>query len=139
MDWCSRMSDRLNSPVPGSPASARSGGVASVRSIEVEPLIDAAPIGSFQLRVLGICACIALMEGFDNQAVSYVAQLVMSAWKPPAPRFSIVFVASLIGAVAGAVGFGFMGDRFGRRRSILTAMLIVAVSTLVAASAHSLT
>jgi MFS transporter, AAHS family, 4-hydroxybenzoate transporter len=108
------------------------------RIIEVDAHVDAAPVGAFQLRVLGLCALIGLVEGFDSQTAAYVAPLLMGVWKISAQAYSIVFSASLIGAVAGAIAFGFIGDRYGRRRSVLIALLIVGASTLAAAQSASM-
>ena len=53
-------------------------------------------------------------------------------------NFGPVFSAMLLGATLGAVLFGAMGDRFGRKQPIIVAVVIIAVFTLATPAVHSI-
>ena len=44
--------------------------------IDVPEYIDRQPVGAFQIRLLLICAAVLFIDGFDTQAIGYVAPAV---------------------------------------------------------------
>ena len=95
--------------------------------IDVAAAIDAAPIGWFIISIVVMCAVVALLDGFDTIAISYVAPLIGSSWKLPKEAFGPIFSAHYIGAAVGAAVFGVLGDRYGRRPVILASTAIFGV------------
>ena len=41
--------------------------------VDVAEFIDRQPVGGFQIRLLLICAAVLFIDGFDTQAIGYVA------------------------------------------------------------------
>ena len=71
--------------------------------IDVPEHIDRHPVGSFQLRLLLICAAVLFIDGFDTQAIGYVAPAVAHEWKLPRGALGPVFSAGLFGLMIGAL------------------------------------
>ncbi|WPP02928.1 MFS transporter [Methylocella tundrae] len=100
-------------------------------------IIDQSPVGIFQLRVFVLCALVAALDGFDTQAIGYVAPLVASAIEIPISSFSLIFSAGLLGASVGAFAFGPLADRFGRKRLLVAACILFASFTLATIGVRS--
>ena len=69
----------LRGPIMETPAS---------KSVDLVQLINQREIGRFHLQLLGLCAAVVFMDGFDAQAIGYVAPSVESglAFGPWSPR-----------------------------------------------------
>jgi len=103
----------------------------SSRLIDVDARMDAAPISPFLLTIVMLCALVALLDGFDTLAITYVAPVIAKAWQLPKEMFGPVFAAHYAGAAIGAGLFGLFADRFGRRPAIIWATATFAVFALV--------
>ena len=51
--------------------------------VDVTKLIDQQKISRFQIIVAALCAAVVFMDGFDAQAIGYVAPSLSAAWKLP--------------------------------------------------------
>ena len=68
-------------------------------------------------RILS-AACLGWgMEYFDFMLPTLLATQIMKAYGVSAGVFSIAIVGQLIGSAVGGLAFGWLGDRFGRRRT----------------------
>ncbi len=99
--------------------------------IDVPEFIDGRPVGSFQLRLLLICAAVLFIDGFDTQAIGYVAPALAQEWKLPRGALGPVFSAGLFGLMIGALIFGTIADRIGRKRIIVLSTVAFGVGTLL--------
>ncbi|MCL2428392.1 MAG: MFS transporter [Alphaproteobacteria bacterium] len=102
----------------------------AAQTLKISDIVDARPVGALQYRVFALCALVAFMDGFDTQAIGYVAPLLATAVARPLADFGLVFSAGLAGAAAGAFGFGPLADRYGRRRPLIAACLVFAVFSI---------
>ncbi|MCG8442505.1 MAG: MFS transporter [Caulobacterales bacterium] len=107
------------------------------RSIDIAAIIDARPIGALQARVVVLCALIAIVDGFDTQAIAFVGPLVAAEFAIATPEMGRIFAAALIGLMAGAFSFSPIADRIGRKPVIIASCAIMGVSSLLTATASS--
>lgn len=104
-------------------------------AINVAERINGAPVGGFQYRVVGICALVALLDGLDIQAMGLVIPTLSEEWGVAPSSFGPVLSASFAGIMIGMLGFGVLGDRFGRRVILLISFALVGVSSMATALA----
>src|SRR3954451_13091867 len=100
---------------------------------DVAEFIDQQPVGAFQVRLLLACAAVLFLDGFDTQAIGYVAPALAKEWGLTKAALGPVFSAGLFGLMIGALLFGPLADRVGRRKIILFSTLAFGIGTLATA------
>jgi AAHS family 4-hydroxybenzoate transporter-like MFS transporter len=108
-------------------------------ALNISEVLDTSPLNRFHLRVVGLCACLIFFDGFDLTTVSYAAPELARALGVSRPMLGPVFSAGLVGLTLGALLFGLLGDRIGRKRAFVAAGLLFGLATLATATANSLT
>ena len=84
-----------------------------------------------------ICFSIAVLEGFDIQAVGVTAAKIAPALHLARDQMGWVFAASNLGLVFGASVGGWLADRFGRKPVLAGAVIVFALFTLGTALANA--
>ncbi|MBK4115810.1 MFS transporter [Pluralibacter gergoviae] len=92
----------------------------------------------YQLSVCGLCFLVALFDGFDTQAVAFTGPAIIDAFNANISQLAPVMTAGIAGMTLGAVVMGMMGDRLGRRTTLLCSILIFGITTLSTAFSTSL-
>jgi MFS transporter, AAHS family, 4-hydroxybenzoate transporter len=105
---------------------------------EIVQLLDEKPLTFTQMTVVALCATIALMDGFDTQAIGYVAPAIVQSWAISKLALGPLFSAGLIGSVLGALIFGSLADRFGRRLLLIFCTVVFGCGALASSFANSL-
>jgi AAHS family 4-hydroxybenzoate transporter-like MFS transporter len=106
-------------------------GAISAAPIDVAAFIDAQPVGRFQILLLLLCAAVLFIDGFDTQAIGYVAPDIAREWGLSRGSLGPVFSAGLFGLMIGALIFGPIADRIGRKRIIVLSTIAFGVGTLL--------
>lgn len=103
--------------------------------IEVASVIDDAPLSRFQWRVFVLLFVIIMLDGYDTQAIAFVAPAISKAWQLAPSAFGPIFSAGLLGTVIGAVGIGMLADRIGRRMLVIGSVALFGFLTWACAFA----
>ena len=106
-------------------------------AIDVAQVINESPISRFQYLILATCILIMMCDGFDTQAVAYVAPSIVSEWKVSPGSFGPVFSAVLAGAIIGAFAFGYLADKVGRKKTLIACVVLFGVLNIASAYAGS--
>ena len=106
--------------------------------IDIAALIDASRIGSLQIVTFAICLLCLIMDGYDVQALGYVAPEIVREWHIPNAALGYVFGAGNFGVLIGALAFSMVADAIGRRPVLIAATMFFAVMTLLTARATSI-
>jgi AAHS family 4-hydroxybenzoate transporter-like MFS transporter len=106
--------------------------------INIAEVVDNSRIGGFQVGVFLLCAACLILDGFDVFALGFVNPDIRKELALDATRMGWVITSGLVGILIGALGFGGMGDRLGRRPVLIIATASFAVLTLLTGFATSL-
>lgn len=107
--------------------------------IDVEKLVDEQRLGRFNLNLFVWSFLAMFADGYDLAVMSFATPELVRLWHVPPDSLRVALVASLFGIVFGALIFGVIGDRFGRKRAIVTGCLIYGLATLAIVAAEDLT
>jgi AAHS family 4-hydroxybenzoate transporter-like MFS transporter len=105
--------------------------------VDVAELIDGQKVGRFQIQVLLLCAAAMFVDGFDTQAIGYVAPALSAALAVKPGSLGLVFAAGGLGAILGGLVLAPYADRVGRKPIIIGSMLFFAVCTLLISLANT--
>jgi AAHS family 4-hydroxybenzoate transporter-like MFS transporter len=108
-------------------------GVAEV--IDVGRFFDSRPLSKFQIRAICLCALVIALDGFDAQALGFVAPALAKDWKLAPGALGPVFGAGLFGIMLGSLIFGALADYFGRKWLVVAGVLVFALGTLATSTA----
>ncbi len=99
--------------------------------------LDAWPIVPFPIRLLILAVLLLMTDGYDTQAIGYVAPVLTGLWHVNRPSFGPVFSAGLVGLMLGATTFTPIADRYGTRRVLLLCTVAYALLSPATAFAPS--
>ncbi|HVE09905.1 MAG TPA: MFS transporter [Paraburkholderia sp.] len=108
------------------------------RTFNIATLVEEQKAGRFAVGLLFWCFMIMLMDGYDQTAVSFAAPAIIKEWHVSRGGFGPVFGAGLFGTLIGSFIFGYIGDRFGRKRAIVSGSLFFGALTLASVWVTSL-
>ena len=100
-------------------------------TIDIPDLINHNKIGSFQIGMLILCGLCVIMDGFDVQAMGYVAPAIIADWHVSKANLGPVFGAGLLGMLVGSLVFSITADKFGRRPVLIGSTIFFSLCMLV--------
>lgn len=107
-------------------------------NINIEEIIDASKLGRGQVLVIALCSLCLIMDGFDVQAMGYVAPALIQEWGLSKEVLSPVFGAGLFGMLVGSLAFSTLADKIGRRPVLIGATVFFSLCMLLTAVANSI-
>ncbi len=108
-------------------------------AFDVPTFINARRVGAVQWVVVVLCAFVMFLDGFDTQAVSYMAPLIAKEWGLPRELLGPIFSSALTGLMVGYLVLSPLSDRFGHRRLILVSTVTFGFLTLITVSVTGVT
>src|SRR4051812_160763 len=106
-------------------------------ALDVRQFIDDHPVSPYQLSVAFICSLIVFVDGFDAQAMGYVAPALTADLHIPRTLLGPVISTGLVGMMFGALIFGPLADRVGRKPVLVFSALTFGIGSLFTATASS--
>ena len=98
-------------------STASSGGLLDNRSMTV-----------MQVAIIVICCLTNIADGVDIASLAFAAPVLLKEWALKPVALGMVFGATGIGLLVGALVIAPLADKFGRRRIILTALATLAIT-----------
>ena len=78
-----------------------------------------------------------MLDGFDVQAIGYVAPAIKHDWHISDPVLGRVVSAALVGVLVGSLFLSMLADKIGRRPILVGSSLFFSVTTLLTARAQT--
>ena len=96
-----------------------------ISKAEADPrvLIREGDMSSFQVIVVTLCVLICALDGFDVLVVAFTAAAIAKDFNLNPTDLGILFSAGLAGMGFGALFIGPMGDKIGRRSTVLLCLV----------------
>jgi AAHS family 4-hydroxybenzoate transporter-like MFS transporter len=101
------------------------------RTVHLPGFIDDRPIGRLQYTVLALCGLVMFLDGFDTQAISYMAPSIAREWGLSPSAMGPVFSSALVGLMIGYLVLSPLADRIGHRRMVIAATTSFSVLTVL--------
>src|SRR5215831_15866998 len=106
--------------------------------IDVADVIDGAGVGPLQVGLFVLCAICLILDGFDVQAIGYVAPAIVQEWGIQSSALGPVFGAGNFGVLVGSLVFTMVADKIGRRPVLVIATLFFSLLTILTARANTI-
>src|SRR6188768_2059362 len=107
-------------------------------TVNLTELLENSAVGPLQIRVFALCMICLIMDGFDVQAMGYVAPAVIRDFGVGGPALGPVFAAANVGVLIGSLLFSMLADRIGRRPVIIGATLWFSALTIATGFAQNI-
>jgi AAHS family 4-hydroxybenzoate transporter-like MFS transporter len=84
-----------------------------------------------------MCGVIVFMDGFDAQSIGFVAPALATDLGIEPSAMGPLFSSGLLGMMLGALGFGWLADRVGRKPVLIACTMIFGLGALLSAASAS--
>ncbi len=93
------------------------------------PQIDRAPLNRRQRGLLVAAVLGTMMEFFDFFIIAYVLNIIAKPWSLSAAQSGFLLISAGVASIVGAIAFGALADRIGRRHVFQITLLTYALAT----------
>jgi len=100
---------------------------------DISRKIDAGAWSSYQILAVFIAALAIILDGFANQALPASIPMLIKTWGVKRDVFNSVSIMGYVGMTIGTILFGIMGDKRGRRPTLMLCVLLFALPTIAIA------
>lgn len=109
----------------------------SAAPVSVSEFMDNRGVGRLQIRLAVLCGVALLLDGADTIVIGLVGQGMAHTVGAPVAAMGSVFSAGQFGFFFGALLFGPVGDRLGRKPVLVGAVALFGVATMATVLAHT--
>ncbi len=106
--------------------------------MNIQNFLNAHPFSKLQYRVFFFTFLITFFDGYDTAVIGYIAPSLLQEWGMEKSALAPVLSAALLGLAIGAMTFGPIADRFGRKRVLILSVMIFSLGTTISAFAENL-
>ncbi|MGC2972034.1 MFS transporter [Paraburkholderia aspalathi] len=110
----------------------------SPRVVNLTMLLDHGKLTKAHVLVIVLCAFVGLLDGADTQSIGVAAPFIAKGLGLKISSFGPVFASSQLGAAIGALTFGSLADRVGRKTMLIASVLIIAAFTAATISVDTI-
>lgn len=109
----------------------------STQTLNINTLVDEAKFTPFHWSVLIWCLLIIIFDGYDLVIYGVALPLLMQEWGLSAVQAGLLASTALFGMMFGAMSFGTLSDKLGRKKTIMICVAIFSGFTFLGAFASS--
>jgi AAHS family 4-hydroxybenzoate transporter-like MFS transporter len=111
--------------------------VSQQNTVDIASIIDQQKISPFQIRIVMMSFILMLFDGYDISAVAFAAPAISKEWHVARAALGPLFGATLFAGLFGSPLFGYLGDRLGRKTTIIGGTIFFGLFTLASIWATS--
>jgi len=108
-----------------------------MRTLDVHPIIDNARFTAFHWSVMAWCGLLLIFDGYDLFLYGVVLPVIMQEWGLTPLQAGALGSYALFGMMFGALAFGSLADRVGRKRGIAICFALFSGATILNGFASS--
>jgi AAHS family benzoate transporter-like MFS transporter len=108
-----------------------------MEKVNINETIDNAKFNLFHWKVLIWCLLIIIFDGYDLVIYGVALPLLMQQWSLTAVQAGLLASAALFGMMFGAMIFGTLSDRLGRKKTIMICVSLFSGFTFIGAFANN--
>jgi len=108
----------------------------AARTIDVGEFINGRKLTRFNVILVVVSWLITVFDGFDQMTISYTAPYMKDQLHLSKVMLGNVFSLGLFGMMLGGFFFSYLGDRLGRRRTVIGAAVVFGLLTMLTAFAQ---
>lgn len=105
--------------------------------LDINTVVDKAKFTAFHWNVLIWCLLIIIFDGYDLVIYGVALPLLMQEWSLSAVQAGLLASTALFGMMFGAMCFGTLSDKIGRKKTIMICVAIFSGFTFLGAFASS--
>jgi AAHS family benzoate transporter-like MFS transporter len=102
-----------------------------MRQIDVHQIIDNARFSRFHWIVMALCALLLIFDGYDLFIYGVVLPSIMQEWGLTPLQAGALGSYALFGMMFGALAFGTLADRIGRKKGIAICFALFSSATII--------
>jgi len=107
------------------------------RTFDVAAFLDDRRLSRFNVKLILLSWLITVFDGLDMMMVSYTAPYMKDELGLSKTMLGNIFASGTAGMVVGGILFSYVGDRIGRRPTVITTAFAFGLLTIATAFAHS--
>ena len=109
----------------------------SQATFDVSAAIDRRKLGGFTAGLVVVSWLVTFFDGYDMNVIAFTSKPLQTSFHLTDPMMSLVFSIGIFGTMVGGIIFGFVGDRVGRRPTIIVATGLFSLLTVALAFSQS--
>ena len=110
-----------------------------MKTIKVNDIILNSKFNRFHLQILLACIFIIVVDGYDMFMLGAILPPLMEEWNIPPVSAGVLSSYALVGMMIGALVFGPVADKIGRKKVILISTIIFSVFTFTSGFSNGVT
>lgn len=111
--------------------------MASPKTVDLNESIERLGVGRLAIFVIALCFLMMIADGYDYGALSVAAPAILRQWHVEPKEMGGVFSITFFGLLVGSLCYGWIGDRFGRRSTIIFGTFNFGIPILLTAWAQN--
>lgn len=107
------------------------------RSVDVGAIVDDGDWTASRKGVLILCALAIVLDGLDNQILGFAIPSMIAEWQVSRGDFAPALALGYVGMTIGTPIGGLLGDRIGRKATLILCVILFGLATAVIGLAQS--
>lgn len=108
-------------------------------SVDINDVVDQAKFNNYHVKVMLLCGLLLIFDGYDLFILGSVLPTLMAEWQLTPIQAGALGTYALFGMMFGALGFGSLADRIGRKRGVIICFALFSVATCLTGFAKDTT